>query len=370
MVGHRPTFRDERPRVRAAPAVAKPADPAKAKKPDPGEKLFGEFLVPRFQIDIAEPEMQILRQKPREYVKTQMKITLPDGQQALVDVGVHLKGAAGSFRGIDDRPALTVNFDKFKKGQKFFGLDKIHLNNSVQDGGYANELVCSELNLAAGVPTARVTHATVKINNRDLGLYVLKESYDKTFLKRSFGDDKGNLYDGGFCQEIDANLQRDAGEGPDDKADLKKLIDACREGDLAKRIEKLEKILDIDEFCRFMAMELICAHWDGYVRNRNNYRIYFNPSNGGRAAFIPHGMDQMFGDPNFDAVSPNALVSQAIMQTPELRRGIATSSKNSPVCSIRKKRPNGWTSIASTSCRRSRNSIPAWRIISTTTSTG
>ncbi len=292
-------------------------DGTKKEKVDKTKKLFEGRLVPSFRIEIAPPEMHKLRGEPRKYVKAQIKVTTPDGEKEFKDVAIHLKGAAGSFRGVDDRPALTLNMDKFTKGQEFYDLDKFHLNNSVQDGSYVNELLSGELNLAAGVPTARATHARVWLNNKELGFYVLKEGYDKKFLKRHFGDDTGNLYDGGFCQEIDANLEKDSGDGVNDRSDLKALVAACREPDLAKRKEALERVLDIDQYCRFMALELLCCHWDGYVRNRNNYRIYFNPKNGGRAVFIPHGMDQMFGDPNFDILNGGALVSNAVLQVPE-----------------------------------------------------
>lgn len=305
----------------AAPAAAKEDGSKKEKKPkeDKTKKLFEGRITPQFRIEIAPPEMQKLRGEPRKYVKAQIKVTTPDGEKVYKDVAIHLKGAAGSFRGVDDRPALTVNLDKFTKGQEFYDLDKFHLNNSVQDGSYTNEWLSGELNLAAGVPTARATHARVWLNNKELGFYVLKEGYDKKFLKRHFGDDTGNLYDGGFCQEIDGNLEKDSGDGPNDRSDLRALVAACREGDLAKRKEALERVLDIDQYCRFMALELLCCHWDGYVRNRNNYRIYFNPKNGNRACFIPHGMDQMFGDPNFDVLNGGALVSNAVLGIPEFR---------------------------------------------------
>lgn len=291
----------------------------KKEKEDKTKKLFEGRLVPQFRIEIAPPEMQKLRAEPRKYAKAQIKVTTPDGEKVFKDVAIHLKGAAGSFRGVDDRPAMTVNLDKFTKDQEFYDLDKFHLNNSVQDGSYTNEWLSGELCLAAGVPTARATHARVWLNNKELGFYVLKESYDKKFLKRHFGDDSGNLYDGGFCQEIDGNLEKDSGNGVNDRSDLKALVAACRENDLTKRKEALEKVLDIDQFCRFLALELLTCHWDGYNRNRNNYRIYFNPKNGNRAVFIPHGMDQMFGDPNFDCLNGGALVSNAVLGVPEFR---------------------------------------------------
>ncbi|MGL4551893.1 MAG: CotH kinase family protein [Gemmataceae bacterium] len=301
--------------------------PASAAEPKPSKAsaaLFDGGLVPELRIEIPPEGMKKLRASNREYVLCTLTETLTGDKgekavTALTAVGIKLKGAAGSFRGIDDRPALTLNVDKFHRGQSFHGLDKFHLNNSVQDGSLLNELVCGHLFRQAGVPAARATHARVWLNKRDLGVYVLKEGFDPTFLRGHFAGAKGNLYDGGFCQEIDQPLKRDCGKGPDDRSDLKALRAACAVPDVAKRQAELEKVLDIDRFLRFAAVEMLTCHWDGYCRNRNNYRVYFDPA-GGKAVFFPHGMDQMFGDTNFPLFEAGGTVGSAVLQVPEFRR--------------------------------------------------
>lgn len=234
-------------------------------------------------------------------------------------VAIKLKGAAGSFRGFEDRPALTLRPDKYIKGQLFHALTKFHLNNSVQDETFLHEQLCSEIFLEANVPAARVTHARVKINDRDLGLYVLKEGFDRRFLARHFARPNGNLYDGGFCTDIDQDLERDTGEGPEDRQDLQALREACHEPDAARRTELVAKRVDVDALLTFVALELMTCHWDGYACNANNYRLYFDPADG-RARFFPHGMDQMFGDPGFSIVAiPNALVARTLLEDPAQR---------------------------------------------------
>jgi hypothetical protein len=164
-----------------------------------------------------------------------------------------------------------------------------------------------------------VTHARVWLNDRDVGLYVIKEGFDKTFLQRHFKDGDGNLYDGGFVQDIDAELEKDSGTGPDDRSDLAALLEACREPDAEMRWQRIDELLDIDAFITFMAIELMTGHWDGYTQNKNNYRIYFDPKDK-KAHFLPHGMDQMFGDPNSTILEmPGSIVSSTVMQNPEWR---------------------------------------------------
>lgn len=291
---------------------------------DPSAEFFRSPKVPHFLIEIAGTNLDTLRRDARQYVRSTVTV---DGTRHEA-VGVHLKGVAGSFRGLDDKPALTLNFDKFRSGQRFHGLDKIHLNNSVQDPSYLTEILCGEMFLAAGVPAARGAHARVTLNGRDRGLYVLKEGFDKTFLKRHFRNPDGNLYDGGFIKDVSDPLKRDSGSGPEDHADLKALTAAAREPERARRWQALQARLDVDRFLSLMALEIMTCHWDGYACKRNNYRVYHDPDTD-RLVFFPHGMDQMFGDAGFP-LQPGleGLVARALMDTPEGRRGYLAQVTN------------------------------------------
>ncbi|MBM4016340.1 MAG: hypothetical protein FJ293_15430, partial [Planctomycetes bacterium] len=302
------------PQQAGAPAAESPF--RRDRKPDESDDFFGKGEIPRLKIVVDEGELGRLRDDPRSYVHARLE---EDGKTVNPDVALKLKGAAGSFRELDEKPAFTINVDKFDKKQEFHGLDKFHLNNSVQDDTYLHEFVCSTLMAAAGVPAPRITHARVWLNGRDLGLYVLKESFDRKLVKRHFREDKGNLYDGGFCQEIDVGLERDEGEGVPDGSDLRALANACREPDANARWRRIEEQLDVEAFLTLLAMELMIGHWDGYANNANNYRVYFAGKEG-RAYFLPHGMDQVFQDAEASILEyPTALVADAVLRNPVWR---------------------------------------------------
>ena len=93
--------------------------------------------VPEIRLQLAPDAENALRNEPRTYVKAQFRA---NGAKP-VEIGIKIKGAAGSTRPYDDRPALTLNMDKYHRGQNFQGMDKFHLNNSVQDPTYLNELI-------------------------------------------------------------------------------------------------------------------------------------------------------------------------------------------------------------------------------------
>lgn len=270
----------------------------------------------RWKLRLSDAAMDSLRNDPREYVPAELTV----GGRTYPGVGVHLKGSAGSKRSVDDRPALTLNFDRFNDDQRVFGMEKLHLNNSVQDGSYLNENLASRAYRAAGIPATRATHAVLEFNGREMGFYVVKEAYDDNYLKRHFPEDKGrhgNLYDGGFIRDILQKLERDGGKGPRDQSDLQALRDATS-SPLAVRPDLFSRCLDVDRFRTFMSIQMTLDDWDGYIRNRNNYRIYFRPD--GRATFLPSGMDQLLRHP--DAPVRDAYmgrVANALMAMPAER---------------------------------------------------
>lgn len=284
------------------------------------EEIDGFFAgghVPRISISLADGAADRLREDPRGYVSCTLTI---DGHTVHEDVAVKLKGSAGSFQGLDDKPGFTVNMDRFRPGARFAGLDKFHLNNAAQDPTFLHEWLGTLVFLEAGVPAARVTHAHVVLDDRDLGLYVFKEAIDRDFLVRHFADPRGNLYDGGTAVDLDALVERDEGKHGVPGADLQALVAACRHEDPAERQAAIAERLDVEAFITFMALEMMSGHWDGYCLGHNNYRVYVDPGNEGKVRFLPHGMDQLFGDPGAPILEmPATIVASAVMQVPAWR---------------------------------------------------
>lgn len=309
---------DEQTNSTAAPAIAQAtvAPPAAAALPDPTAEIFALTApVLEIQLDLPRSSYRALQQEPRKPVPA----TLREGGKVYTNVMVHLKGAAGSFRDVNSgEPSFTVSFGKDDSGQRFHGLRKIHLNNSVQDQSCTTYRICSQIFNDAGIPAARVTNARFTLNGRDCGFYVVVEGFTKDFLKRNFKDPKGNLYDGGFLQDITDNLEKDSGDDRKDRPDLRALADACYVPDRGLRWQVMQKYLDTDRFLTYMALEVILWDWDGYPMKHNNYRIYHDPVSD-KLVFIPHGMDQMFENSHGSIYRfpVEGLVARALLDTPQ-----------------------------------------------------
>jgi hypothetical protein len=289
-----------------------------------GDDLFTGTTIRKIRIEIPKDGLAKLRRYRWERngnhaERVTVPVTLKEGDTVYTNVALHLKGAEGSFRPVDQSPAMTLNFDKLAPGQRFHGLQKISLNNSVEDPTFLTEKICRELFAAAGVPVPRSDFANVELNGRPLGLYVLVEGWNKQFLKRHFKNPDGNLYDSGFIKDITEELEKNSGPPPNDQSDLKALVAAASEPDLTKRLARLEKILALDQFITSFALQVMMWNWDGYVMNINNYRIYHDPDSD-RLFILPHGLDQMFWKPD-GPILPRmrGMLARAVVQIPEGR---------------------------------------------------
>ena len=112
-------------------APATTADLAVPEPPprDASDDFFDNGVIPQLKIELKESQAKKLREDARRYAKCKLIETLPDGETTYSDVAIKLKGAAGSFRELDDRPAFTLNMHKHLKGQTFHAMEKLHLGS-------------------------------------------------------------------------------------------------------------------------------------------------------------------------------------------------------------------------------------------------
>ena len=298
----------------ASPADADPRDPPEPEpqgtvtewaigdQPDNGPVVFQQDVIHQINIELEDDATDSLYRDPYEEVLSQVVI---DDMQ-VPDVGVRLRGKVGSFRTLDGKPKLEIDFNTFVDGQRFQGLESLSLNNSVVDCSYLKETVGYRVFEALGVPAARTAYAQVTINGLEYGLYVLVETQDDRFLKERWADDDGNLYDGKYIWYGGHDYQLlDFGSGLDTMYQLEEgsdvghadisaisdtLIAAWGQPDF---YEQMGEVIDWDALHREWAGEQWVGQNDGYCINQNNYRVYFNPETD-RAELIPWDLDYAF----------------------------------------------------------------------------
>jgi spore coat protein H len=153
-------------------------------------------------------------------------------------------------------------------------------------------------------------------------VFVLKEGFTPEFLGRHFADSSGTLYD------RDATTLQEEGAAPDEAAELGNLGELARVTDLNEQWSKATKLVDMEEFLSFMAIEVMLCHRDGYSLARNNYRLYHDPA-GNHLVFLPHGMDQLFGRPGFPwRPSMSGTIARIAMARPETQHAYRERLEN------------------------------------------
>lgn len=249
---------------------------------------------------ISEEELDALEAEPSEYVKGSFELLVGGVTKGtlLEDVGIRLKGGVGSSRPVKTgKSGFKVRFDEFVKGQLFFGIKRLTLNNMIQDPSMVHETLTYELFHDLGLPASRTGYAFVKLNGSNYGLFLNLETLDKISLPQWF-ETTGHLYEAdaaGTDVTTGSATKFEVDEGDDeDISDLETLIEAVNEeeGDWSGNVDPYA---DLEEMTRAWAVERYVAHWDGYAGilapfRPNNY--YLHSDAAGVFETMPWGTDQ------------------------------------------------------------------------------
>lgn len=223
------------------------------------------------------------------------------------DVGIRKKGLLGSES--SENPSLKIRFDEYQDGPLHDGVDRLTLNNGRQDPAIISQCLGYERFRAAGLPASRCSFATVEVNGQFLGVYSNIEAVEPALLARWYDDPEGRLWEGQLSDFRDDWMGTfDVQEGDGDVAPLEAVTQALEQPD-EEVLAALDDAIDLDQYLRFWAMEVLLGHWDGYAGNSNNYFVYQDPSDG-RLDFMPWGIDALFDSSHpFGSTSPTSVAA-------------------------------------------------------------
>jgi len=278
---------------------------------DPAASMYAPDTVVAIDLTLPPASIEALEADPTgEYQPGTFSLAATDGTPSGVgeftlplDVGIRLKGKAGSFRPLGQKAAFKLKFNEFVKGQKFLGLKKMTLNNMVQDPSMLHETLAYDVFRAVGVQGSRTGYAFVRLNGEALGVYLNVEDLDDVGLEKRFGpfDDPQHLYEGEYGTDVTVGDEEDfeVDEGDDgDLGDLEALSAAANDELAPDWSERVEPHADLAEMTRMWAVEKYVGHWDGYAGKAdeeehdlpNNFYLYSDPA--GRFQMLPWGTDQ------------------------------------------------------------------------------
>ena len=286
-------------------ALAKPT-PGKANSAfiDDAARLFLDLdeavpsTLPELHITLPADALASLRgvtaESPRPWLKATLTFRDARGEVGPISTGIHLKGQS-VFRDIDGKAAFKLDFDRFEDGSHLFGIEKLTLNNFVQDASASHERVYYGLVARQGGAAPRVGYVNVWVNGAPFGVYLALESSDEeSFLGRSFAS-TALLYEGEYGADLylhhEGEFDEDYGEDPS-RAALARVINTFNDASDSSLTSDTDEVIDWERVIPQMATDLFCGHFDSYTANRNNFTFHIDDD--GRLALISGGADQAF----------------------------------------------------------------------------
>lgn len=300
------------------PGYAPPGDPLPPEaEADPGARIFATEILHEIEITVDPSNLGQLENDVENRVPCRFRFD----DVVVENAGCRKKGGLGSVASLDAKTGFTVKFDSFVDHQKLDGLARLTLNSAIQDPTLLAEHLGYEVYRRVGIPAHRTAHGVVTFNGVPKGVFVLSESADKAWLKRAYGNGKhqGNLYEGPFGVDVtdpSALELKNEFEENRSREDVIAFADIVANTPDDALPAALASVLDIEGFATGFAVDALLDHWDGYSFNVNNYYLYSHPD--GRFRFLPHGMDQLFGDTVGPDTPPVAALSTRFRSIPEL----------------------------------------------------
>ncbi|MSR57098.1 MAG: hypothetical protein EXS05_05440 [Planctomycetaceae bacterium] len=232
--------------------------------------------------------------------------------ETIKDVGVRYKGNATymASSGAAKR-SFKIDFDRYDDNQKFHGTRKLNLNNEVMDPTRVHEALAYAVFRAADVPASRTAFAEVRLtvpgkyDAEYLGVYTLIEQVDKAFLKTHFKNAKGLLlkpegvggmaYLGDDPAVYEKPYNAKSGGSKDEWQRFIEFTKLIHRGDDNQFRTEIGNYLDIDQFVRLLAVNVMLSSLDGALGGMgHNYYLYLSPESN-RFVFIPWDLDITFG---------------------------------------------------------------------------
>lgn len=156
-------------------------------------RLFDNTKVHTIDIVMDNWDELIDNAMSEEYYTANLVI---DGE-AYKNVAIRGKGntSLSSVSSMDsDRYSFKVEFDHYDSSITYHGLDKLSLNNLIQDATMMKDYLTYTMMKEFGAAAPLCSFVYLTVNGEDWGLYLAVEGVEDSFLERNYGSSYGELY--------------------------------------------------------------------------------------------------------------------------------------------------------------------------------
>lgn len=287
-------------------------------------KLFDANKVHTIDIAMEDWEGFIESCQSEEYEVCELTI---DGE-VYKNIGIRGKGNTSlsnvSSMG-SERYSFKVEFDQYDDTKSYYGLDKLSLNNIIQDNTFMKDYLTYQMMNKFGVDAPLCSFVYITVNGEDWGLYLAVEGVEDSFLQRNYGNNYGELYKPdsmnfgggrGNGKNFDAeNMGGGMSMGTSDvklqyidddpssysnifggaktdisSADETRLIDSL---EILSSGENIERVVDVDEVMSYFVVHNFVCNGDSYTGSMiHNYYLY---EEDGQFSMIPWDYNLAYG---------------------------------------------------------------------------
>ena len=156
-------------------------------------RLFDNTRVHTVDIVMNDWDEFIANAASEEYDTANVVI---DGE-SYKNVGIRAKGntSLSTVASLgSERYSFKIEFDHYDSAKSYYGLDKLSLNNLIQDSTMMKDYLTYTMMNEFGVKSSLCSYVYITVNGEDWGLYLAVEGVEEAFLERSYGSDYGELY--------------------------------------------------------------------------------------------------------------------------------------------------------------------------------
>jgi spore coat protein CotH len=270
------------------------------------DALFDPARVHTIHVTADESDWAAIQRNPER--ERYIRVTVEMGDVRVDDVGMRFKGSWGSLfwcaDGTFDCDKLNLKFDfhEYVDAQRFYDVKKLNLHAMEVDDSNVREHLAYTVWRGAQVPASRTGWTTLRVNDQDMGLFLLVEQVDGRFTRHRWDHGDGDLYKETWFTETStaawaAGLQNNAESGtPERMAQMAQELDADFE-------TALDAWMDRDALVRFLAAMDVTGSFDGVAAfycvgggrcDNHNYFVY---DRGDQVLLLPWDMDRSYDVP-------------------------------------------------------------------------
>ena len=261
------------------------------------ESLFTLGEIASVEINMPDSTWQNIIEHARDKQYHVCSVTI-NGER-FDSVAIRTKGAS-SLDDVtnmkSDRYSFTLKLNKYKKGQKYHGMTKLHLNNNIWDATQMKDAVVYDMCRYIGLPAPLTNYAKISLNGKYFGCYLMVEAVDKHFCKRNYPDEKTNIYkpyhnlaymgeDMKNYADISNFAKVRGGE-----ASMQSVVAALKSVDEGKDIEEH---VDVESVMKYMALQTIVVNYD-CMTGKNTQNYYLREADG-KISLIPWDYNLAWG---------------------------------------------------------------------------